>query len=292
MGRKTRNIKERDASEFYTSQASAGLSVEEAAKVSEKRGKRALWLFLALALAGGIAIMAYFVTGRGWTVAATIVDENIGNMNNYTVVVFNGTRTRPLEDADVSAAIYHEGRNEVSDLSEGLIPVDENGEISYSNLGDRIMSVFHRAMAKFQTEDQSKVYPSDVRDLYEISGADVFSISLSDHARYSPNRIYNLQNRTIGVFSIQKYTSRAAISRLTDGLRSRGADTVICLAKNETLLSDTEGIDILLLSKKSTDDADLEDSETLVVEAPYDDEVGIILISSNGVPYYKSISEL
>ena len=309
----------------------------------ERTGKerKALMLFLGLLVAGGIAIIAYFATGRGWTVAATIVDENIGNMGDYTVVVFNGvgedpgdeeTATIVIDDEDIdgdadsgahdastgssasgsstgssdfgsssgssastgsSASGSSAGSSDPSaNLSEGLIPLDENGEISYNNLGDRIMDVFYRAMTKFKLEDETKVYASDVRDLYETSGADAFTLTLSDVGRYDRPRVFDLGNRTIGVFSISSYASRASMAEETEALRELGAETVICIAPETRMVSDPSKVDVLMITEDDGIMKGFDAKDALLIEVPSSDEVGIILISSNGVPYFKSISEI
>ena len=290
-----------------------------AAQEAPKRGRKALALFLALVLAGGIAISAYFATGRGWSVAAAIVDENIGNMENYTVMVFNGTATKASEmetatifhadrtDADTAEAVQ---TSDVSDLSEGLIPYNEDGAISYNNLGDRIMGVFYRAMAKFRTEDQSAIYASDVRDMYESSGADVFTLNLADFPRYEPAAVYRLGDKRIGVFSVSDYMSRSKLAKTIDGLRDDDVDIVVCIAKDASMLSASTGIDVLILhsdleegaagktgsSSSSSRSSAVDPSElfedSYVIEAPRIGEVGIVLISANNVPVYKSITEL
>lgn len=256
-----------------------------------RRDRKGLLLFLALVAAGGIAIAAYFITGRGWTVAATIVDENIGNMGSYTVVVFNGSGERDPDEMKETATIYHE-ELPAADLSDGLVTFDENGEIAYANLGDRIMSVFHRAMAKFRMEDATALYASDVRDLYETSGADVCTLSINDLDRYSEGAVYSLDNRSIGVFSISAYTPRAKMSRISKNLRDHGAGTIICITSSLSMISDRDAADIVIVTSHSLSEDESETSDSMVIEIPYDEEVGIILISSNGVPYYKSISEL
>lgn len=284
---------------------------------SKQRNRKALVLFAALVLLGGMAIFAYFATGRGWSVAATMMDDRVGNMKAYTVVVFSGVGQSPVDDSEERAMLMRQpivaepsasqsgesgsvsGNDSVegegggsSDLSHGLLPVDENGEISYNNLSDRIMSIFYRAMAKLQAEDDNGVYVSDVRDLYETSGAKACTVNVSDPAYYATPVVYDLDRKGVGVFSLSSYASRSKVSSISSSLRVKGADVVICVTSRTSMLSTFDGVDIVISTSHSGQADDLDKGDALEVEVPYEGEVGIVLISDNNVAVYKSISEL
>lgn len=54
------------------------------------RERAGLAIFLVLVALGGILLGAYFLTGRSWSVAATMVDDAAGSLDAYTVVAFSG----------------------------------------------------------------------------------------------------------------------------------------------------------------------------------------------------------
>lgn len=284
-----------------------------AVQSSQRRNRRALALFVVLILLGSIAIFAYFATGRGWSVAATMMDDRVGNMKAYTAVVFNGVGNPPASDMEERALLRRQpvepgssdsasdeagdfastpNDSDASDLSHGLLPVDENGEISYNNLGDKVMSIFYRAMAKLQTEDQDRIYASDVRDLYETAGAEACTLNVSDPAYYKDPVVYDLGKKRVGLFSVSSYTSRSKIASISASLRSDGADVVICITPRTSMVSTFDGIDIVVSTTQSEQSDDADKGEALKIQAPYEGKVGIILISENNVSIYKSISEL
>lgn len=260
------------------------------ADISFKRNRRALALFVLLVVIGGIIIVTYFATGRGWSVAATMLDDNVGNMNSYTVVVFNGTGERPIEDKEESALITHVPIQK--DLSEGLLPLDSNGEISYNNLSERVMSVFYRAMAKLKSENQDRVFCSDVRNLYETAGASACSLNISDLAYYETPQIYRAGDKKIGIFSVSSYAPRTTLSKITSKLRNEGADVVICITPKSSMVSTFNDIDVLISNAAPDKSNDQNKGDVVKIDAPYFGEVGIVLITANNVAVYKSISEL
>lgn len=296
---------------------------------SGKRNRRALALFATLMLFGGIAIFAYFATGRGWSIAATMVDDRVGNMKSYTAIVFNGIGDRDVDDMEETALLVHQSPNESpsddetkesdgyteaddiailnasesfagdsdsseepSNLSHGLLPVDENGDISYNNLSDRIMSIFYRAMAKIQTDGQDRVYAADVRDLYETAGAEACTLNISDLHYYEEPIVYDLGRKRIGIFSISSYTSRSRLSSVSSSLRADGADVVVCVSPRASMVASFDGIDIVVTTLQGDWPDDGEKGDALEVQAPFEGEVGIILISESNVPIYKSITEI
>lgn len=54
------------------------------------RERAALVIFFVLILMGAFILMSYFSTGRGWSVAATAVDDSVGQLEDYTVIVYSG----------------------------------------------------------------------------------------------------------------------------------------------------------------------------------------------------------
>lgn len=281
-------------------------------KVAKQRQHRALGLFLALVVVGGIALFAYFASGRGWSLAATIVDDTVGDMSSYSAVIFNGVGEPDEDDEEEHALLEHEffeeksaeadtgwssevdSANQVgsSDLSRGLLPLDENGEISYKNLGEQIMSVFYRAMAKIRMEDREGVFASDVRDLYETAGADVCTINIADPDYYEEPRIFVLGEKHIGVFSVSGYISRSKVASIVGELRREGADAVICIAPRTSTVSTYEGLDVLITTDQPQNAEDQGKGDVLLIDAPCKGEVGIVLFSVNNVPIFKSVSEL
>lgn len=301
---KNQNDKTEGFEEFLHEPATTDIVLEK------KKNRVALVLLILLVILGGFGIAAYLTTGRTWSVAATIVDDTVGNMSDYSVVVFSGVG-EVLETDEESALLIREpvdelkdsasgentedvvdGEDNSSDLSHGLIPLEGDATISYANLGDRIMSVFYRAMSKLRSEESDIVHVSDVRDLYEIAGADVCTINISDLDYYSEPQTFKLGEKNLGVFSVSEYASRAYITSVINNFSRDDTNIVICIAQDTSMVATFDGIDVLITTCEETSSDNQDKGETYHIVSPSLREVGIILFSASDVPIFKSISEI
>ena len=66
------------------------------------REKIALVVFMLLAIGGLIGLGWYIVAGHSWNVAASTIDDTVGEMEGYTAIIYPGT-TEPLEKDDAAA---------------------------------------------------------------------------------------------------------------------------------------------------------------------------------------------
>lgn len=255
---------------------------------SRTRERVALVIFLVLIAFGGILLSAYFLTGKTWSIAATIMDDAAGSMDDYTVVVFNGViDPKGAKEADGKDAPVRE--NEITLLD--VINSSTDDKVNDA-LGGRILSMYELA-GKQQASTDDKVYASDVRDIYELKGAGGITLNIADIERYADPEVLNAGNRKYGVFSIGSYTSRAKLKSTIDELRRDGADSVICIAPRQSLLATFDGIDAVVLTESVDSMARKTDTGgTLVAESPFQGEAGVITFSSNNVPSYKIIGEL
>lgn len=278
---------------------------------NRSRERAALVIFLALVAAGGVLLAAYFLTGRSWSVAATMVDDAAGSMESYAVVAFNGVV--PPEDpppagasaassASASASSSGEAAREGSSSSPGgaVDPANTMQDAfgSYgdgptdADIGGSILSIFEREDRR-QSASDGRVYVSDVRDLYSLKGADGVTLNLDDPSRYSEPVVMSAGGKKIGVFSVSSYASRAKLKSFRARLEDDGAETVLCIASRTSLISSFEGIDVVVLTTRQ-DESDPEGrtGSTLVVESPEVGEVGVVVLTSNNVPSYKVVKEL
>lgn len=250
-----------------------------------RRNQVALAVFLALVIAGGIALVGYFFTGRSWSVAATIVDDQVGTMEDYAVVAFSGSASpSPSEAAKPAGEVDVE--KTMSD------PYSTSSAPSGDDLIERIKSIYQRAEAR-QEAGSDGVYVSDVRDLYELKGASVLTLNTTDLDYYAKPLVFHTAERTFGVFSVSAYTSRAKTAEIVKGLRDDGAQSIICVAARSALLSTYAGIDVVIFTEESEAAiSEIDTGETLAVCTPATGSVGVVLFSSNNIPSFKTIEEL
>lgn len=239
----------------------------------------ALVIFLVLLLLGGAILIGYFSTGRSWSVAATFVDDSVGSMEDYSVVVFSGTASDGASEEGTES-------QKTQDLFESIPGADD------SNIGDRIMSAYYRYNKK-QEADEDFVYASDVRDIYELKGASAVSINVSDLSRYAAPTVLSAGEKKFGVFSISSYTSRAQLKSMLRDFEYRGVDSVICIAPRKSLIATFEGIDVVVLTDSGDDDApERNTGQTLVVRSPEKGSVGVLMFTSNDVPTFRVVEEI
>lgn len=247
------------------------------------REKIALLIFIFLVVLGGCALAAYFATGRSWSVAATMVDDRVGEMDGYTAVVFSGTldpRRSPSTSDDLASRQTNNG--ETLSVSE---------EAASDGLGSKVVELLHRTI---RFKDYNGVYVSDVRDIYEHKNADVLTIDLTDPDAFLEPFVYDVKGRKIGVFSIKSYTTRAQLEKIVEDLHEQGAYEIICIAPRPNMLASFDGIDVVLLSKEVDEDltAKVDPGQTLLYVTPDADEVGVVLFTSNGVASSRTIDEV
>lgn len=274
------------------------------------REKAGLAIFLILVALGGILLGGYFLTGRSWSVAATMVDDTVGSLDRYTVVAFNGI-IAPEEEASgtkangsSSARTLSGSASKTETKSESLREIDpeftmrdafgdSKGSAAEPGVRESILSILERQDRRKSALDDS-VYVSDVRDLYALKGADGLTLNLTDSSRYAEPVVLSTGTKRLGVFSVSSYISRAKLTSIVAQLEEEGADSVICIAPRTNLISTFDGIDVVILTKPEEEGAsdEREHPTTLVVESPEIGDVGVVLFSSNNVPSFKVVKEL
>lgn len=246
------------------------------------REKIALVIFALLIVLGGWVLISYFSTGRSWSVAATIVDDTVGEMDGYTAIVFSGTLSPHRHSTPYGGS--------ASQTTNGIVS-SESRESSTAALGSRILELIYRS-GKMDRYDG--VYVSDVRDIYERKGADALTIDVSDPTSFFEPRVYEVGDRMIGIFALNSYMTASQLDKVISGLHDEGAQDIICIAPKTNMLATCEGIDVVLLTQEVDEDlttkADTRD--TLIYVTPESTEVGVILFTHNGVPSSRTIDEV
>ena len=241
------------------------------------RERAALVIFFVLILMGAFILTSYFYTGRGWSVAATAVDDSVGQLEDYTVIVYSG-----VAEPDPAAR-------------EDAASPDEDDKITEA---DREMGLGFELLNLTQEVeglDAGRVFVSDVRELYETRGPDVLSLDLSQGgSRYAVPQIFSVDGKKIGVFSLDKRLPADELAVIVDALREKGAVSILCIAPRPALISSYEGIDVVILTTGTHGYSISNDPEdqTVVTNSPEIGDVGVILLSSNNVPSAKSVDSL
>ncbi|WP_282209131.1 hypothetical protein [Parvibacter caecicola] len=242
------------------------------------REKIALLIFAALLAVVAAASVSYFFTSRNFNVAASYVDDQVGSMEDYTVVVYNGT-VEPQEESDAADTAAPWMGNGAPAGQEGTDAQVEEGR-KILELGEAEDGLGH------------KVYLSDVNDLYREKGASVLSLNLTKAGQYEEPQLFTVGERKIGVLEVSAYVSERKLKKLADGLRERGASSVICIARTTVLLASPASVDVLIVTGPEKDlsvDGGFVDG-TFVVRTPDVGSVGALVINHANVVSARVIS--
>ena len=246
------------------------------------RERIALLMFLALIALGGVLACSYFFMGRQLSTTATVVDDATGNMQDYTLVVFSGVGDASSADDDLAG-------NRASGEDSYAVSLGQNAAIA---LKDQLASAYRRANVKTNLW-KDHVFVSEVRDAYELKGAEAVTIDISNLGKYAAPTIIDAGSRKIGVFSVRSYISKAKLKSNVETLRAKGAQSMICICQNISMLSAFNGLDVVISLSRIYDDGKQDISgSALLIETPSRGNVGVILFSRSNATSFKTIKTL
>lgn len=301
---------------------------------------------------------AYMNTAKTWTVAASHVDDAIGSMDGYAVILYPGTTQPEPEESYVPKAegglfssltdgmatasssasdepsdgasdeLLLEGEQAVSDASSEAGLPSEAGEIAPSSaetlpapeadqepvgdaadgsvseeepLSEREIKAksfaeqFLPLIPDATEEEPEPLFVSDVRTDYLEKEASVLTIDALNAGRYAEPSVFLLEDKRVGVFSVNEPISQTRLNVFKEFFAQKGADVVLCLTPLGSYLASFEGIDIVVVTTAAENAYSTIGSErdgAFVVRAPELGTVGAIVITSNNVVSSKVIDEL
>ncbi len=282
------------------------------------REKIALVVFLVLVVVFGAALFGYFFTARSWNVAASKVDDTLGQMNGYTVIVYPGTTENDtLWDSleDIVAPPESESESDLETISNSASELVSESELDpefdpelepefepgvESDLGpetepgvepDLVWGHESEPGSESNSEISSsgdsdqKLYLSAVRSSYEEKGASVLSLNTLDTARYHKPQITEAGGVKVGIYAIDTYTSSKQLAIYQQQLRDQGAQYVLCITPKASLLQSYDHTNIVLVTE---DDPELSPygkniGDAFLVETPPMGSIGVVIITSTGV---------
>lgn len=262
-------------------------------KAKRTRERIALVVFAALVALAAVVLSSYFLTGRSWNVAASFVDDTVGQMKGYTAVVYAGI-VQPEHEARgdgedaVLSDVVSQG-NMQAELSNDAGVVSGSDPDVTDSVGLGILALLPAFPGEYEG-----VYVSDVRDLYEQKEARVISLDVADPWRYAIPTVLSGDGSRIGVFSVTSYTTRARLNQYREFFDEERVDAVVCITPRTALLADLSQISVVI----TIDDSAEADSSsrfvgnTLVTSAAPLDTVGVILFSPNYTPSAKVVDAL
>ena len=240
----------------------------------EKRTREiiALVLLIVLGIAVAVAMAWYILVGHNWNQAATHIDDLVGSMDGYTVVVYDGVVKRPKDEKNADA-LMHDAKLRDDKSGPGSDKLSEN-----SSGGKQALNA------------------SSVANSYREKGAAVIVIGKKGMDEFVQPSIVKRNGERYGLFAFAgSYRYRFPEFRsYVRNMQLHSVDFVIGLAKDKSLLKHRlNGINLLVMMR----DANLPDGgeyrgSTLCVDSPYRGEVQAVIISPSGVMTSRTVREL
>ena len=233
----------------------------------------AILLLVLLVIGGFMAMMGYLIVGHGWNVTATNIDDHMGNMDGYSVVVYDGTAKPARDQRDSDGLLYD---------ATPYMMLDEQNRSEYPPGREPVL------------EARKGVSAREAALSYMDKGATAFIVRINDFSRYYRPMIVEKNGLRLGMYSIHEGMSAASAAAKALYVRERGADFAIALVDNAASIGRvSETADIVICAY----DAGISDlgriyGNTLIVDSPLATTVGAILIAPSGVVSAKVVESL
>lgn len=245
------------------------------------RDRIALVVFIVMVL-GTLAVLGiYFFASRSLTVAANRVDDTLGMMEGYTVIIYPGTlpittsmptTETPEADEDTSST--------------------EGDKLSESNAAQTSAEGIEQTIDNEAATESGITILDQVTSQYELKGAMVVQLDLQNPDVYTTPRILSAGERKIGVFSIDRFYSRTRLKELTDALHNSGASILCLLTPDARFVKDPALVNLILetTSKPTLPATGHYVGSTLIVDLLPENSVGVVAVSASNVLSASQVS--
>ncbi len=223
----------------------------------QKRTREIIALVLLVVLCiGGVCAMAWYIlVGHNWNATATSIDDRIGNMNGYTVIVCEGSIP--------SLAIqYEESRAQ---------PMLEQQNYGLS-------------ASESQNEAEPVLTVGEAVERYLEKGSQVVTIHTDDPSYYADPIIVPRNGKRMAIFSVTGPRADLQSRNVMKSLADKDVDFTICIVDDIVAVERGLGdVDVAIC-------IDVEDAgeegryigRTFVMGSPYDGRVGAIIMAPSG----------
>ena len=214
----------------------------------------ALVVFIALAVLGLCGLCWYLFAGHSWNVAASTIDDTVGEMDGYTAIVYEGTAVPEPED---------EGEERETGLL--LLSSDDKDE---------------------------PVDIAALRQDYRDKGAHVLELDTVNPARYREGSILKCGSKRIGVMHAGADTTQLEVAQCMESFSDASVDFTVVITPDRWKVQRITGIDIVICTENEDLIASGQTQDgTFYVDAPEKGNAGVVLISPSNVVSAKEVDE-
>ena len=229
----------------------------------------ALVLLVVLGIAVACTMAWYMLVGHNWNQAATHIDDLVGSMDGYTVIVYDGVAKRPKQQAADGSASTRAESSEGSSSAGASSPTSKR-------------------------KSSKKVKASSVAKSYRKKGASVLVIAKNYAWAYDEPVILLRGGKRVGVFSFTgKYRySFVKFNHSLHYLQAHDVDSIIAVVDDKSLAKKPpDGVNLLVVMRNAGIPASgSKKGQTFCVDSPYRGEVQVVIVSPSGVVTSRTVS--
>ena len=276
----------------------------------EKRTREiiALILLVVLGLSAACAMGWYILVGHNWNRAAIHIDDLVGSMDGYTVVVYDGvvkdhsssmqakTSGKSTSSSSATAAAQSAGSSSAAAAASDAAPASSAAPTSSAAPASTASASASSASAK-SAQAETPVFDAEaVADNYRDKGAAVVALGKDCMTSYAEPEILYRNGKRIGVFAFSdKYKLNYAQFRACIRyLQKHSVDSIVAIVKDKAFLKGRlDGIDLLVVRR----DAGIPETgeyrkSAFCTDSPFIGEVQAVIVSPSGVITSRTIKEL
>ena len=260
-----------------------------------------LAIFAILAICG---VSWYIFFGHRWNEAASIIDDRVGKMDGYTVVLFEGLlpehEVRALvSSARISGAVatinekdfwYTEVEPDELSANKGNEPSAGTGQ---EDAPESV--VISGAVARIESGEVRIQAPLNIEEFtlnYDEKEAGVITLHVDEPERYLDPIIINRNGKRIGIVTASSHRPELSVRKAVKELKREDVDFVICV------IDDFDAIHRGLGNVNVAICTDVESmgkearyvGMTYVVGVPYQGQIGAVVVSPSGFLSSKTIT--
>lgn len=257
-------------------------------------------MLIVLVVVGLMAMLFYLFAGHSWNYAATSIDDSVGRMDGYVIVVYEGTiapeqeedatTTTSADSSPLASMFPSSSSTSSSSTAQSGGEADGQAQTSVSTTDDTTST-----STDLSSTDDSKqtVSIEDVAKSYQEKGASIFTLRTNDVSLYDEPVIVSKGGKRVGFIAVDETSTAIGIEKQVNYLKNSKVDIIVAVTPDIMSLQGVKGIDIAVC----TTDCDLPAAgktidDTFFVQAPEQGSVGMVLVSPSNVVSTKTISEL
>lgn len=171
------------------------------------REKQALGVFLLLIVLSTFGIAWYMVAGHSWNVAASSIDEKVGQMEGYTSIVYAGTL--PVQ-ADAKTLDSQNGSDAQLEDGVGSADAAEKADEGASGSGSTSASPTSSDAAASASSSGGSVASSSADENASVSGGSSSTGSSNPSSKSSSSKAASGQTKSSGSIAVQTHNDEAS----------------------------------------------------------------------------------